>query len=117
MPNGEDVHPAPNRLQTPETRSPGSRLCTALAINKTLYGAKDCIATKQPVLAATFARAWVGDDGHGSGGAVMTAAGLIYDMSKVTVHWFPSHMRAGIDRIRNLLKRCDLILEVRDARI
>ena len=49
-------------------------------------------------------------------GDTMTA-GLIYDMSKVTVHWFPSHMRVGIDRIRNLLKRCDLILEVRDARI
>ncbi|PJF19350.1 Mitochondrial GTPase 1 [Paramicrosporidium saccamoebae] len=42
---------------------------------------------------------------------------FLYDMSKISLHWFPSHMKAGLTHMQRLLKRCDVVLDVRDARI
>lgn len=41
----------------------------------------------------------------------------IYDLSLHNIHWFPSHMKRGIDDIRKQMSRCDLVIEVRDARL
>ncbi len=40
-----------------------------------------------------------------------------FDFAQVNVHWFPSHMARGIEAMEKRLRRMDVILEVRDARI
>lgn len=41
----------------------------------------------------------------------------LFDYTKIHVHWFPSHMNAGIKAMRRMMEKVDLVLEVRDARI
>lgn len=44
-------------------------------------------------------------------------SGTLYDWSKLNLHWFPQHMHIGLQKMRHLINRCDVVLEVRDARI
>lgn len=42
----------------------------------------------------------------------------LFDYRKVNVHWFPSHMRRGLDAMTQKIgSKVDLVIEVRDARI
>mmetsp|Transcript_11173 Transcript_11173/g.41723 ORF Transcript_11173/g.41723 Transcript_11173/m.41723 type:complete len:181 (+) Transcript_11173:153-695(+) len=35
---------------------------------------------------------------------------------KSIVHWFPGHMAGGLRRMKEVIRTCDLVVEVRDAR-
>lgn len=41
----------------------------------------------------------------------------MFDFSKVSVHWFPSHMARGLQAMERKLRKVDIVVEVRDARI
>lgn len=41
----------------------------------------------------------------------------VFDFAKVNVHWFPSHMARGIQAMERKLRKTDIIVEIRDARI
>ena len=41
----------------------------------------------------------------------------IFDFAAEKIHWFPSHMRQGMDGIKKLLAKTDIVLEVRDSRM
>jgi hypothetical protein len=41
----------------------------------------------------------------------------LFEFAREKIHWFPSHMRQGIDGIRKLLPKTSIVLEVRDSRI
>lgn len=47
----------------------------------------------------------------------MSSLRSIYDFSLHNIHWFPSHMKRGIDDIKRIMSKCDLVIEVRDARL
>lgn len=41
----------------------------------------------------------------------------VFDFAKVNVHWFPSHMARGIQAMEKKLRKTDILVEIRDARI
>lgn len=41
----------------------------------------------------------------------------IYDFAREHVHWFPSHMRAAVEKLTLLRPRVDIVIDVRDARV
>lgn len=41
----------------------------------------------------------------------------LFDYAKVNVHWFPSHMNTGMREMRGMMRKVDVVLEMRDARI
>lgn len=41
----------------------------------------------------------------------------MFDLAKVNVHWFPSHMARGMQLMERKLRKMQVVVEVRDARI